>query len=520
MKPAGNGDSLRGSVYAVIITVAAGLAVGRILAATRSYEPYLFRAPGDTADSRGDWPVRRPVPMPTFGANDRSRWATIRALVDEGTYIIGRRSPSNAGVNNPYGDEGIVTEDGWQTIDKVLRPDTQSFYSSKPPLLPTLLAGEYWLLKRLFGWSITDWHGQVIRTILLTVNVLPYVIYLIVLARIVDRLGQTDWARVYVVAAGAFGTFVTTFLVTLNNHSIAAWSVLFALYHLVALWTQSAPVNPPRISPDGTAGNESQHAGFAGFFAGFAACMELPAIAFVLAVGVLLMATRPQQALKKYVPAALVPFATFVLTNYLAIGQVAPAYSELEGPWYQYPGSYWDRNRTDKSGIDWASEDKATYSFHLLLGHHGLFSLTPIFCLSLVGMGIAGWSSYSRRQLRRAGAQSPDHLDKGPSLDFAVARLLAGLTFVLTLTVVGFYVMRTNNYGGWTSAPRWLMWLTPLLLLTMLPALDWLWPKKGGRLLAYLLLAVSVVSVSYPAWNPWRHPWLFDWMASQGWITY
>ncbi len=32
--------------------------------------------------------------MPTFGSNDRSRWATVRALVDNGTYEIGYRDPN------------------------------------------------------------------------------------------------------------------------------------------------------------------------------------------------------------------------------------------------------------------------------------------------------------------------------------------------------------------------------------------------------------------------------------------
>ena len=72
---------------------------------------------------------------------------TIRALVDNGTYVIGRRDPSLVTSTNRYGDEGIVQEEGWPTIDKVLIPETNLFYSSKPPFLPTILAGEYWLLK-------------------------------------------------------------------------------------------------------------------------------------------------------------------------------------------------------------------------------------------------------------------------------------------------------------------------------------------------------------------------------------
>jgi hypothetical protein len=64
------------------------------------------------------------------------------------------------------------------------------------------------------------------------------------------------------------------------------------------------------------------------------------------------------------------------------------------------------------------------------------------------------------------------------------------------------------------------MWLTPFLLLTMLPAADFLADRRWGRRLAYAFLVISVISAVYPMQNPWRHPWLSDWMASQGWLPY
>ena len=64
-----------------------------------------------------------------------------------GTYVIGHRDVGPATTGTATATSGIVFEDGWQTIDKVLHPERQEFYSSKPPLLPTLVAGEYWLLQ-------------------------------------------------------------------------------------------------------------------------------------------------------------------------------------------------------------------------------------------------------------------------------------------------------------------------------------------------------------------------------------
>ena len=38
--------------------------------------------------------------------------------------------------------------------------------------------------------------------------------------------------------------------------------------------------------------------------------------------------------------------------------------------------------------------------------------------------------------------------------------------------------------------------------------------------LLLVLLALSVMSMSYQQWNPWRHPWIYNWMESRGWIDY
>lgn len=98
------------------------------------------------------------------------------------------------------------------------------------------------------------------------------------------------------------------------------------------------------------------------------------------------------------------------------------------------------------------------------------------------------------------------------------------LTLLLTAIVLGFYIFvvndRNRNYGGWTAGLRWLIWMSPLWLLTMLPVADWLASRRWGRWLGYIFLAVSVFSVSYPVYTPWRHPWLYDLMAWLGWQKY
>jgi hypothetical protein len=463
---------LRRSIYLILIVVTAGICAGRILGAQLVYEPALHR-PADRPDLPGRaWPKDPPRAMPTFSSNDRARWATIRALVDEGTYVVGRRDPKDITEKNKYGDTGIVFEDGWGTVDKVLHPQRQEFYSSKPPLLPTLLAGEYWLLQKLFGWTLTTHPWEVVRTVLFTVNWIPLLVYLHLLSRLVDRLSLSDWARVFAVAAACFGTFLTTFITTLNNHDVAAFGVLFALYPCLPLWNENR--------------RDLWRFVLAGLFAAWAACNELPAAAFAAGLFVALFFLAPLRTLIGFTLGALPPIVLFLLTNYVAVGSLTPVQADFGSEWYAYEGSHWLNIQRNPRGIDAAADPLPMYLFHLLLGHHGFLALTPVFFLSMAGM------------VRTA--RGPDRF----------ARMLAWLTALVSVVVLAFYLWKTNNYGGWTSGPRWFFWLIPLWLLTLTPGVEWLARWRWGRGLALALLGLSALHAAYPAWNPWRHPSLFN----------
>jgi hypothetical protein len=504
-------------VCVLLIVTAAAMAVGRVLSAQLVYEPGLSESwPNDPDHPRRKWPATAPRAMPTFSSNDRSRWAAVRALVDQGTWVIGRRDKQSGK------DSGIIFEDGWQSVDKMLNPDTLEFYSTKPPLLTFLVAGEYWLLKQTFGWSLDDETPEggrdqgfaVVRVCLLTFNVLPFVVYLILLARLAERFGVTDWGRVFVVAAASFGTLMTPFLITLNNHTLAACSVVVAVYAAVRILSSSSGANWTWFL-------------VAGFFAGFTFTNELPAAAFTIGLGLLLLLRFVKRTLLAYAPAVLVPVAALGLLNWEVMGNPLDiGYSKFGTEWYEYEGSHW-KPRPDQSqrGIDWAKnkENKGAYAFHLLLGHHGWFALTPVYLLALWGMGLGVW------RLGRAPDQpgAPVTGQTNPSLALragnASSRLWAELavsTLLLSLVVIAYYIFKSNNYGGWSNGPRWLMWLTPLWLLTMLPIADRLGQRRWGRILCLALLACSVLSAHYWDWNPWRHPWIYNWMDARGWIPY
>ena len=490
---------IRKQLYALFMVISAGMALGRILCAELVLEPSLHRVENDPDDKRRKWPVTRPTPMATFSSNDRSRWCTVRTLVDEGTFVIGRRDPALRSEKNQYGDTGIVFEDGWQTVDKVMNPETKEFYSTKPPLLPVMMAGEYWVLKKVFGWTLKDNADKIIRIELVTFNLLPWIVFLVLLSSLVERYGTTDWSRLFVMATACFGTLVTPFLITMNNHTVGTCSALIAIYFASTIWTVEK-------------GNCGSLFG-AGFFAGFTVCNELPALAFAVGLLALFALKDWRKTLLAFVPGAAIPAVAFLLTNYLAMGEFTPTYEKFGGPWYTFEGSHFGKTPDPvKPGIDFARtrESVGTYAFHVLLGHHGLLSLTPYVLLSLAGMLLA-CQGRKPPPSGEAEGRAPPTQDQ---------RCFALLSLALTIIVVGFYLVKSTNYGGWTNGPRWLMWLTPFWLLTMLPVADRLSVSRAGRGLATLLLGVSVLSVSYSLWNPWRHPWIYRWMDANGWIPY
>src|SRR5262249_7939793 len=163
--------------------------------------------------------------------------------------------------------------------------------------------------------------------------------------------------------------------ITLNNHTIATFTAVFALYPALRI-----------LEGQGGPGDF----GLAGLFAAFTACMELPAAAVAGALGAILFCEAAGRRLLFLVPPGLIVVAAFFAVNYIAVGQWRPAYSEFGGPWYEYEGSHWRRPLPGevRPGIDWAwtQESRPTYWIHFFIGHHGWFALTPLWLLAVWGM--------------------------------------------------------------------------------------------------------------------------------------
>jgi hypothetical protein len=98
-----------------------------------------------------------------------------------------------------------------------------------------------------------------------------------------------------------------------------------------------------------------------------------------------------------------------------------------------------------------------------------------------------------------------------------LAALTAAVSLICLVFFIGFREQFDRNYGGMTSGFRWMFWCSPLWLVVMIPAADRLANSRIGKALAIVLLTFSVLSASYPTWNPWTHPWIYNWLVWSGW---
>ena len=407
---------------------------------------------------------------PFFSANDRSRWCTILSLGEFGTYEIDR----------------IIKRKTWDSIDKVRhvgRDGELHYYSSKPPLYATMLAGEYWLVKKITGASLRKSTFYVVRVMLFLTNVLPLVLYFWLIVKIGEEFAETDWARIYLMVAACFATFLTTFANSINNHLPAAISVLICVYAFVRIYRSESTSWRPFF--------------IAGLASAFAAANELPALSFFAFATLIAVYLSKRQFLLGFLPGAAVVIAGFFGTNYAAHASFIPPYAHrsAEDNWYDYEGSYWSG---EKQGVDKGEESKATYAFHVLIGHYGILSLTPIWLLSIIGA--IHW------------------IQRGEGDE----RLLAAVTVVLTIVCLTFYIalrpLKDRNYGGVSCGFRWMFWFIPLWLMLMVPTLDRINEKRVWQGFAIVLLIVSAFSAAYGSANPWVSPWLYEYWKSIGWI--
>ena len=403
---------------------------------------------------------------PLNSANDRSRWCTVWSLAEKGTYQIdeARQKP------------------GWDTIDLVKHDD--HFYSTKPPLLPWMVTQLYRGLRLTTGWTLDTHLLTVTRILLFLVNIAPMTIALVLWRGMLEERVGDPFAHLCGMVLLSGGTLLSPFLAVFNNHTIAATSVMIAIWAVDRIHREV---------------NGKWEFALAGVAFGFGICNELPSAALVGLVFLLLWSQVPRPMWVLMAVAFLVPLGLFFWTNYEATGGWRPFYSYYGSEKYLFTHegvpSYWKFPK----GVDTNRDGFGTYLLHCTIGHHGWFSLTPAFLWTLVAWALPKFRDNDDQKGR-----------------------WAYLTGAVSFIVFAFYLLKTENYnyGGVSVALRWMLWLAPAWVLVMLPALEAFGKNRFGRVAVLVTLALSVVSAWTPSDGPWKQSSLFTLLKEAKWINY
>lgn len=382
-------------------------------------------------------------------ANTGSRFATIESLVDFGTYEIDRSQYI-------------------RTIDKV--KVGKHYISTKPPALPTYAAGVYWVFKQITGKTIVTHEGAVVWLVSLFTGWLAHAVFLIYLWRLSKLLFQRQLALIGTVAAGCFSYLGVAYATAINNHNIGATLGLVGFYYAYRIRNEIAV--------------SARHWIQAGLCFGFLTAVDLPSGAFMVAAAVYLGLYDWRKTLMFFVPALLPGVLCQLILSYEITGSFKPAYenSELKG----FKGNYF---KGGQKGIDALREPKPIYFFNAMLGHHGVFSMTPL-------LAFGAWELV--RSLKRR-------------VRFNESVLIAAVCVVVT----AFYIYRTRNYGGWCVGMRHLVPIMPLLLLYFG---FWLDRIKLTRWLGAVVLAAFAVgcfNVQDGLTSPFQFSLWHNWLEGQ-----
>ena len=229
--------------------------------------------------------------------------------------------------------------------------------------------------KEPLGWPV---HVFYLKPIVVLLNIVPMLVMLVLYARLLDRVAESDWAWMLSLAAGAFGTYL----------------FVFAQHSIITALPRRARFSRFTRGED-LVGRARSASTFAA--AGFWGAHRVQRITGRhLRIAAVLPPFRPLSGEdSRRSCLGLVPIVAFLATQFLAFGQFKPVYEEFGTKSYNYEGSYWNTPLE----FDWFNasttlpdgtkvpnqEPYAVYLMHMTIGHHGVFSMSPIFAFSLLG---------------------------------------------------------------------------------------------------------------------------------------
>ena len=333
----------------------------------------------------------------------------------------------------------------FRTVDKVKRDG--HLYSDKPLPLPFLAALVFKIPHRLAGLSFATRYNLAVYTVNLIFGATVSVLLFLVMFRLLRPLRGSLEAKFLLALAMCLGSWIFSYSTIFNNHTPAALAVAFLL-----LTAREFRRRPTR-----------RNALFPALAAAGAAAADLPTGAFcALAALAVVFFDSPRTArlknLRGCIAVGAAAAAAMMLLNAAAYGTVLPLYIAGTSGTFT-PGT------GDKSHL--------FYGYECLFGGRGLFSYQP-FLLLAIPMTALGWKKFRRGEK---------------------------IVLAATGAVCAFYLLCTNEFGGWAYGFRYLIAVIPVLWFEA-SRLTLNTRSRAVKLLAAPLIAVGVVTGYIGAYSP------------------
>jgi len=360
-------------------------------------------------------------------------------------YPLGWNDSSRMGTIEALVHEGTFAIDNTHynnTGDKYLYEG--HYYSDKPPILQIYSSFFYLILKSI-GITFED-HPHMTYSIItfLTIGVIS-ALGLVYFYKSLKKLKTDDrWAAILTLIGGS-GTLVLTYSTIYNNHVVSGALLMIGFYHLLNIK------------------HGLRHTIFAGLFLSLAGSIEITL--FVFLPFALVIFWKKWKYFSVFCLSTIPVILIYLLLNLLTSGSIYPP--SVNAELWDYPGSVFDKDRL--SGLASHSDgiETSTYAFHMLIGNRGLFSFTPILMFSLWALILI---------FRKKNVFKPYYL-------------------FITLSIVSlilFYIFRTNEYGGGAYGIRW---FAPIMLLGLLPIVEVTKRIDKSRSLRILFISLSCFSI-------------------------
>lgn len=402
------------------------------------------------------WAVFLICVIPIFACNPgivvgetvNSRLATVYALVHNGGWYIDSKEGEAV---NPFES---------RTVDKV-QTDNGRLISSKPPVLPLMMAGEYVCMKRWAGWDLEDPQAlkSILRVMILSLIKVPYVLGIFFFALLLRLFMEDRFRAALLLLCFAFASPVLGYAFQINNHTPSAAALCAVLYFGLGLYTEKLTPAPWRFAAYG-------------FCSAFVFVTDIPITIFPAFLGLLLLLKFRSSCLVWVMTGAAPLLLLHFFLMVIITGNPLPV--QTREAMYNFRNSYW-RNPI---GVDGLNENRLLYLFHMNFGRFGTFLLFPVLVLAFPGMVRMLWNENKETK---------------------IAAIAMGLSFV---ALTAYYVFKTNNYGGAAYGFRWHIGTVPVLLFlafTQVAAVR----KPYQWIIFVLLFMVS----AYSCWECVQAPW-------------